>query len=92
MSGRLRKVDPTFDHLLAKYMKKKVVPHNRLIKQTKSKSDLCESKGRLNHPKSGATKIAWSSSSRDVVGTLDQGYPLIQHEDTVPTRLSLVTW
>jgi hypothetical protein len=27
-----------------------------------------------------------------VVGTLDQGYPLLQHEDTVPTQLSLVTW
>ena len=67
MSARLRKVSPTFVHLLAKYMKKKVVPHNRLIKQTKSKSDLCESKGQLNHPKSGATKFAWSSSSRDVM-------------------------
>jgi hypothetical protein len=26
-----------------------------------------------------------------VVGTLNQGYPLLQHEDAVPTRLSLVT-
>jgi hypothetical protein len=26
------------------------------------------------------------------VGTLNQGYPLLQHEDAVPTRLSLVTW
>jgi hypothetical protein len=26
------------------------------------------------------------------VGTLKQGYPLLQYEDTVPTRLSLVTW
>jgi hypothetical protein len=24
------------------------------------------------------------------VGTLNQGYPLLQYEDTVPTRLSLV--
>jgi hypothetical protein len=34
--GRLSRVSPTFDQLLAKYMKK-VVPHNRPIKQTKSK-------------------------------------------------------
>jgi hypothetical protein len=26
------------------------------------------------------------------VGTLNQGYPLLQYEDTVPTRLSLVAW
>jgi hypothetical protein len=26
------------------------------------------------------------------VGTLKQGYPLLQHEDAVPTRLSLVAW
>jgi hypothetical protein len=26
------------------------------------------------------------------VGTLKQGYPLLQYEDVVPTRLSLVTW
>jgi hypothetical protein len=26
------------------------------------------------------------------VGTLTQGYPLLQYEDTVPTRLSLVAW
>jgi hypothetical protein len=25
------------------------------------------------------------------VGTLNQGYPLLQHKDTVPARLSLVT-
>jgi hypothetical protein len=35
-SGQLSRVDPTFDQLLAKYMKK-VVPHNRPIKPTKSK-------------------------------------------------------
>jgi hypothetical protein len=35
-SGRLSRVGPTFGQLLAKYMKK-VVPHNRPIKQTKSK-------------------------------------------------------
>jgi hypothetical protein len=35
-SGRLSRVGPTFDQLLAKYMKK-VVPHNRPIKPTKSK-------------------------------------------------------
>jgi hypothetical protein len=35
-SGWLSRVVPTFDQLLAKYMKK-VVPHNRPIKQTKSK-------------------------------------------------------
>jgi hypothetical protein len=26
------------------------------------------------------------------VGILKQGYPLLQHEDAVPTRLSLVAW
>jgi hypothetical protein len=26
------------------------------------------------------------------VGTLEQGYPLLQYEDTVPARLSLVAW
>jgi hypothetical protein len=26
------------------------------------------------------------------VGTLKLGYPLLQYEDAVPTRLSLVTW
>jgi hypothetical protein len=26
------------------------------------------------------------------VGTLKQGYPLLQHEDAVPTRLSQVAW
>jgi hypothetical protein len=26
------------------------------------------------------------------VGTLDQGYPLLQHESMVPTQLSLVAW
>jgi hypothetical protein len=35
-SGRLSRVGPTFGQLLAKYMKE-VVPHNRPIKQTKSK-------------------------------------------------------
>jgi hypothetical protein len=29
---------------------------------------------------------------RATVGTLKQGYPLLQHEDAVPTRLSLVAW
>jgi hypothetical protein len=27
--------------------------------------------------------------SRATIGTLKQGYPLLQHEDAVPTRLSL---
>jgi hypothetical protein len=35
-SGRLSKIGPTFDQLLAKYMKK-VDPHNRPINQTKPK-------------------------------------------------------
>jgi hypothetical protein len=29
---------------------------------------------------------------RATVSTLKQGYPLLQHKDAVPTRLSLVTW
>jgi hypothetical protein len=37
MSDRLSRVDATFDQLLAKYMKKKVVPHDQPIKQTNSK-------------------------------------------------------
>jgi hypothetical protein len=36
-SDRLSRVVPTFDQLFAKYMKKMVIPHNRPIKQTKSK-------------------------------------------------------
>jgi hypothetical protein len=28
----------------------------------------------------------------DSVGTLKLGYPLLQYEDAVPTRLSLVAW
>jgi hypothetical protein len=27
-----------------------------------------------------------------VVGTLNQGYPLLQHEDTVLVQLSLAAW
>lgn len=26
------------------------------------------------------------------VGTLKQGYPLLQYEDVIPTQLSLVAW
>ena len=37
MFGWLNRFGPTFDQLLAKYMEKKVVPHDRPIKQTKSK-------------------------------------------------------
>jgi hypothetical protein len=29
---------------------------------------------------------------KTAVGTLNQGYPLLQYEDTVPARLSLVAW
>jgi hypothetical protein len=29
---------------------------------------------------------------RVTVGTLKQGYPLLQYEDTVPAQLSLVAW
>jgi hypothetical protein len=29
---------------------------------------------------------------RATIGTLKQGYPLLQYEDAVPTRLSLVAW
>ena len=50
MSGRLSRVGPTFDQLLAKYTKK-VVPHNRPIKQTKSKGRSARNKSRLNRPK-----------------------------------------
>ena len=30
--------------------------------------------------------------SKALVGTLKLGYPLLQYEDAVPTRLSLVAW
>jgi hypothetical protein len=50
--GQLNRVGPTFDQLLAKYMKK-TIPHNQPIKQSQK------------HPKGSAAKIAWSSSSRD---------------------------
>jgi hypothetical protein len=29
---------------------------------------------------------------KPIVGTLKQGYPLLQYEDAVPARLSLVVW
>jgi hypothetical protein len=32
------------------------------------------------------------SISSHIVGTLKQGYPLLQYEDAIPTRLSLVAW
>ena len=34
-SGRLSRVDSTFDQLLAKYIKKKVITHDQPIKRTK---------------------------------------------------------
>jgi hypothetical protein len=27
-----------------------------------------------------------------IIGTLKEGYPLLQHEDAVPTQLSLAAW
>jgi hypothetical protein len=36
-SSQFSKVDPTFDQLLTKYIKKKLVPHDQPIKWTKSK-------------------------------------------------------
>jgi hypothetical protein len=41
-SGWLHKDGPNFDQLIAKYMKKKVVPHNRPINNQSQKGDLCE--------------------------------------------------
>jgi hypothetical protein len=38
MSRRLSRASPTFVQLLAKYLKEKAVPHDRPIKQSKSKS------------------------------------------------------
>jgi hypothetical protein len=64
-SNRLSRVDPTFNQLLAKYMKKKVVPHNRSIKQMKKSKRLSGRKQGPTKPKGSATKSAWSSSSRD---------------------------
>jgi hypothetical protein len=43
-SGRLHRVGPTFDQLLAKYMKK-AIPHNRPINKQSQKGDMLESKG-----------------------------------------------
>jgi hypothetical protein len=36
-SSQFSRTDPTFDQLLTKYIKKKVVPHDQPIKRTKSK-------------------------------------------------------
>jgi hypothetical protein len=52
-SGRLSRVGPTFNQLLAKYMKK-AVPHNRPIKQTKSK----ERSARKQKPTKPTQKVA----------------------------------
>jgi hypothetical protein len=56
---RLSRVNPTFDQMLVKYMKKKVVPHNRPIKQTKSK----ERSMRKQMPTKPAQKVAQPRSS-----------------------------
>jgi hypothetical protein len=49
-------------------MKKKVVPHNRPTKQTKQKrKSMQKQRPTKLAQKGGATKIAWSSSSRDVM-------------------------
>jgi hypothetical protein len=58
--GRLRRGGPTFDQLLAKYMNKKAVSHNRPIKQSQ-KYDLCESEGRLNRAEK------WCNQDRMVI-------------------------
>jgi hypothetical protein len=42
--GRLSRVDPTFDQLLAKYMKKKVVTHDWPINEQSQKCDLGKAK------------------------------------------------
>jgi hypothetical protein len=53
-------------------------------------------KRRANHQTSfGPTYRLVSSPEvgpRATVGTLKQGYPLLQCEDAVPARLSLVAW
>jgi hypothetical protein len=48
-SGYLSRVDPTCDQRLAKYMKKKTIPHDRPIKRTKSKGRSVQ-KQRLTKP------------------------------------------
>jgi hypothetical protein len=66
-SGRLSRVGPTFDQLLAKYMKK-VVPHNRPIKPTKSKrrsvrkqnpTKMAQKVAQLRSPSHPPPWIAW---------------------------------
>jgi hypothetical protein len=51
---------------------------------------------RANHRSSFSPTCRLVSSPKagpgPTIGTLNQGYPLLQHEDTVPTQLSLVTW
>jgi hypothetical protein len=53
-------------------------------------------KQRANHQSSFGPTCRLVSSpevgSGATVGTLKQAYPLLQHEDAVPTRLSLVAW
>jgi hypothetical protein len=64
-SGRLSRVGPTFDQLLAKYMKKKAIPHNQPIKQTKSKRRSMRKQRPIKPTQKVAAKIVWSSSFRD---------------------------
>jgi hypothetical protein len=67
-SRRLSRVGPAFDKLLAKYMKK-VVPHNRPVKQTKSKgrSVLKQKPTKLTQKVAQPRSPSLSSSSRDSV-------------------------
>jgi hypothetical protein len=37
-------------------------------------------------------KLESFTSLMDYVGTMDQGYPLLQYEDTVHVQLSLAAW
>jgi hypothetical protein len=53
-------------------------------------------KRRTNHQSSFGPTCRLVSSPEvgpgATVGTLKQGYPLLQYEDTVPARISLVAW
>jgi hypothetical protein len=40
----------------------------------------------------GAPRSVATAHQNPTVGTLKQGYPILQYEDVVPTRLSLVVW
>jgi hypothetical protein len=82
MSGRLSRVGPTFDQLLAKYMKK-VVPHNRPIKQTKSKGRSVQKQ----KPTKPAQKVAQPRSPSHPLPGMAWCFPVYPSPMCCPTHV-----